>query len=112
MVKKVTQSYVLAHSPRRQLMINVVGTIAALLSSISLMPQLYVVRSTRNVAGLSLGTPAIIVLTSALWLSYHVLTGTYHGAISGSFNLMASLLITWTIVTIRYFDYPGVDAVQ
>ena len=104
-----TSSYILRQSPQRQAVINIVGTCAALLSSISLMPQLYAVRSTRNVSGLSLGTPAIIMLTSTLWLTYHILTGTYHGAFSGAFNLMASMIIAYTIYSIRFLDAPGLD---
>ena len=104
-----TKSYILQHSAKRQVLINVIGTIAAILSSISLMPQLYAVRSTRNVGGLSLGTPMIIITTSALWLSYHLLTGTYHGAFSGMFNLTAAIIISWTIISIRFLGAPGID---
>lgn len=112
MGKQGTSSYILQQSSKRQLAIQVIGTIAAVLSSISLMPQLYAVRSTRNVAGLSLGTPIIIVFTSALWLSYHLLTGTYHGAVSGSFNFMAAVIIAWTVFSIRFLDYPGSDSFE
>ena len=108
-MKKPTKSYILQHSPKRQALINIVGTIAAILSSVSLMPQLYAVRSYRDIGGLSLGTPLIIVCTSTLWLTYHLLTGTYHGAFSGSFNLMSSILISWTIISIRYLGAPGID---
>jgi uncharacterized protein with PQ loop repeat len=104
-----TKSYILQHSPKRQFVINVVGTLAAILSSVSLMPQLYAVRSSRDIGGLSLGTPLIIVVTSTLWLTYHLLTGTYHGAFSGSFNLMASIIISWTIYDIRFRGAPGID---
>ena len=105
----VTTSYILRHPKNRQILIQIVGTLAALLSSVSLMPQLYSVRSTRNISGLSIWTPLILLVTSLLWFVYHLLTGTYHGAVSGSFNFMASAILVWTIYSIRYLDYEGTD---
>ena len=112
MVSKPVEStsYVLRHDRKRQIMINTVGTIAAALSATSLLPQLYVVRADRDVSGLSILTPLIICVVSSLWLTYHLLTGTYHGAFSSTFNLMAALILTWTIYDISYLGGEGTDS--
>ena len=85
---------------RKIFYINVVGTVAAIVSSVSLMPQLFDVVYTKNVQGLSLGTLALIFTTATLWTIYHYYNKTFQGMISGGFNALQSLVLI--ILVVRY----------
>lgn len=81
--------------------INVVGTTAAIISAISLLPQLFDVIQTNNVEGISISTLVLIFTTSSLWLAYHILMGTYHGSVSATFNLVFAGTLIVMVISIR-----------
>lgn len=89
--------------------INAVGTTAALLSSITLVPQVHRLIKTRNISSLSLYSGFLIMATSLLWITYNLLVGTYHGIFSSTLNLINASIITYMVVTIRYMGAEGVD---
>lgn len=92
---------------QRVFLINVIGTAAAIISAISLLPQLFDVWKTDNVDGISLGTLGLIMTTSLLWLMYHVMMGTYHGSVSASFNLLFASILIGMVISIRNRDGEG-----
>ncbi len=99
-----------AQMPNNKLIfVNIVGTIAAVLSSITLIPQLIEVVSSRNVASLAVGTYAIVIAVSVLWMGYHMMTRTFHGLVSSSFNLVNGTIIFCFIIGIRYLGMDGID---
>lgn len=81
--------------------VNVIGTTAAIISSVSLLPQVFNVVSTKNVEGLSLSTTLLIMLTTALWIGYHIKMGTYPALVSASFNFLWATILSYYIITIR-----------
>lgn len=91
----------LQRKPMRLFTINVIGTTAAIISAISLLPQLFNVIETNNVDGISLSTLLLIFTTSLLWLIYHIMMGTYHGSVSSSFNLLFATALIYLVIKIR-----------
>ena len=85
-------------SKNKAFWIGVVGTIAATISAVSLLPQVRDTMVTKDVNGLSLGTIILILVTSILWLTYHFLAGTYHGTISSAFTITFSIILIVYIV--------------
>jgi len=81
--------------------INVIGTAAAVISSVALLPQVFNVILTRNVEGLSLSTTLLIMVTALLWIFYHIKMGTYPPLVSASFNFIFAAILSYYIISIR-----------
>ncbi|MCP4484152.1 MAG: hypothetical protein GY823_06260 [Flavobacteriaceae bacterium] len=81
--------------------INTVGTAAAVISSVALLPQVFNVILTKNVEGLSLSTTLLIMVTTALWIFYHIKMGTYPPLVSASFNFIFAGILSYYIISIR-----------
>lgn len=86
-----------ADQKKKTFWIGVVGTIAATISAVSLVPQVRDTITTKDVTGLSLGTIILILITSILWFTYHFLSGTYHGSISSSFTIIFCIILIYFI---------------
>lgn len=96
-------------SKRKMFWINVVGTLAALLSSVTLVPQVYKLVNTRDVSSLSLYTSMLVMCTSILWITYNLMVGMYHGIFSSSLNFINACIITYIVVDVRYRGGDGID---
>ena len=83
---------------RKALIINIIGTVAATISAVSLLPQVRDIIVTKNVSGLSLSSYTLLLVTACLWVTYHTLLGTYHGAIAGSCGAIFSGVIVYYIL--------------
>lgn len=83
---------------RKALFVNIIGTVAATISAVSLLPQVRDVVVTKNVTGLSLSSYVLIMVTMCLWIVYHSMVGTYHGAISATCGAIFSATIVYHIV--------------
>ena len=86
---------------RKEFIVNVIGTVAAIVSSVSLMPQLFDVFTTKNVDGVSFGTLLLIFITATLWTIYHYYNNTFQGMISGSFNAIQALVLMALVINYR-----------
>ncbi|MDM7456196.1 MAG: SemiSWEET transporter [Tepidimonas sp.] len=73
--------------------IDVVGTLAATLTTLSFVPQAWRTWRTRDVAGLSVGMYATFALGVALWLVYGVLLGAWPIIIANAITLALALMI-------------------
>lgn len=73
--------------------IDVVGTLAATLTTLSFVPQAWRTWRTRDVAGLSVGMYATFALGVALWLVYGVLLGAWPIIIANTITLVLALMI-------------------
>ena len=73
--------------------IDVVGTLAATLTTLSFVPQAWRTWRTRDVAGLSVGMYATFALGAALWLVYGVLLGAWPIIIANTITLVLALMI-------------------
>ncbi len=72
---------------------TLVGTIAAVLTTIAFIPQAYHSYKTRDLSGVSLPMYSIFTLGVALWLVYGLLLGDWPLIISNAITLALSLLI-------------------
>lgn len=96
---------IVTHSKtNKTFLVNIIGTAAAIISAVSLLPQLFDVYKTGIVEGISIGTLLLILSTSLLWFTYHMMMGTYHGSVASSFNILFSSILIGYVITIRNKD--------
>ena len=74
-------------------LIDVVGSAAACLTTISFVPQAWQTFRTRDVSGISLGMYSVFTVGVALWLVFGVLLGSWPIVIANSVTLVFSLAI-------------------
>ena len=71
----------------------VIGTVAALVSTVSFVPQAWKIIRTRNTSGISTGMYAMTVAGFSLWLSYGLLRGEWPLIVPNAICLFASSFI-------------------
>ena len=72
------------------LTIDLVGSAAALLTTIAFVPQAWLTWKTQSVEGISLGMYSIFTLGVALWLLYGVLLGAWPIVAANTITLLLS----------------------
>lgn len=72
---------------------NLVGALAAALTTIAFIPQAWMTWKTRRADGVSLGMYTIFTTGVALWLLYGVLIGAWPVIIANIFTLALALFI-------------------
>ena len=82
-------------------LVNIIGTSAAVLSAVAMIPQLVQVLRSKDVSGLSIATMFIFLLKAILWLSYHLLTETYHGVAPSIIGIVISTVLILLIIRYR-----------
>lgn len=70
-----------------------IGTLAAVLTTVSFVPQAWRTWRTRNVAGISLGMYTTFALGVALWLVYGILLGAWPIIVANAITLTLALMI-------------------
>jgi MtN3 and saliva related transmembrane protein len=73
--------------------IDLVGSLAACLTTVSFLPQAWLSFKTRDVSGVSLGMYSVFTLGVALWLVYGVLLGAWPIVIANVITLALALAI-------------------
>ena len=73
--------------------IDAIGTVAAVLTTASFVPQAWHSFKTRDVSGVSLGMYSVFTLGVALWLLYGVLLQSWPLMIANSITLMLAAAI-------------------
>jgi len=73
--------------------IDAIGSIAAVLTTASFVPQAWHSFKTRDVSGISLGMYSVFTLGVALWLLYGVLLQSWPLMIANSITLMLATAI-------------------
>lgn len=76
---------------------NMVGIAAVSVSMMINLPQLYKVVKSGRSRDLSCVTYILLCVSSILWITYHYLSGTYHGMVSSSITLTTALIILFLI---------------
>ena len=76
-------------------LIDWVGSLAAILTTTSFVPQAWHTFRTRDVSGISLGMYAAFTLGVALWLVYGLLIGAWPVIIANAITLVLALAILW-----------------
>jgi MtN3 and saliva related transmembrane protein len=74
-------------------LIDIVGSLAACLTTVSFMPQAWLSFKTRDVSGVSLGMYSVFTLGVALWLLYGLLLRAWPIVISNVITLALALAI-------------------
>ncbi len=87
------------------MLIDAIGTAAAILTTASCVPQSWHTSRTRYVGGISLGMCASFALGVALWLLYGVLLGAWPIIVANAITLALALGIL--VMKLRYGRRPG-----
>ena len=72
---------------------DLVGALAACLTTVSFLPQAWLSFKTRDVSGVSLGMYSVFTAGVALWLAYGVLLGSWPMVIANTITLALALAI-------------------
>ena len=74
-------------------LVDAVGSLAAILTTISFVPQAWHSFKTRDVSGVSLGMYSVFTVGVALWLAYGLLLGAWPIVIANAITLALALAI-------------------
>lgn len=74
-------------------LIDLVGSLAACLTTASFLPQAWLSFKTRDVSGVSLGMYSVFTVGVALWLVYGLLMGSWPIVIANAITLALALAI-------------------
>ena len=77
------------------LWIDAIGSIAAILTTVSFLPQAWHSFKTRDVSGISLSMYSVFTAGVALWLLYGVLLQSWPLIIANSITLLLAIAILW-----------------
>lgn len=81
-------------------LVDLIGYLAACLTTMSFLPQALLVWRTRRTEGLSLAMYSAFTLGVALWLAYGILIGSWPVSIANTITLVLALFIL--IMKIRH----------
>lgn len=73
--------------------VNVIGSLAACLTTASFVPQAWLSFKTRDVSGVSLGMYSVFTAGVALWLVYGLLLGAWPIVVANTITLLLALAI-------------------
>lgn len=79
---------------------TVIGTIAGILTSVSMIPQLIKVLKEKDVENLSWGMIAVLLTGVSLWVIYGIMKNELPIILSNGFSVLVN-----TILLIYYFKY-------
>lgn len=80
---------------------DIVGSVAGVLTSISMVPQLIKVLREKNVEDISLGMLAVLISGLSLWVWYGVMKQEWPIIISNSFAVLVNLVLTVCVFVFR-----------
>ena len=72
---------------------DLIGSLAACLTTVSFVPQAWLSFRTRDVSGVSLGMYSVFTVGVALWLAYGWLLGSWPMVIANTITLALALMI-------------------
>ncbi len=72
---------------------DLIGSLAACLTTVSFVPQAWLSFRTRDVSGISLGMYSVFTAGVALWLAYGWLLGSWPMVIANTITLALALMI-------------------
>ena len=83
---------------------DIIGTIAAVLTTASFVPQVWLTYKTRDVSGVSLGMYSAFTIGVGLWLVYGLLVGAWPIVAANAVTLTMAIAIL--IMKLRFSDKP------
>ena len=88
---------------------DLIGSLAACLTTLSFVPQAWLTFKTRDVSGVSLGMYSVFTVGVALWLAYGVLLRSWPMVIANAITLVLALMIlAMKLVYRRLPGYRGI----
>ncbi|MEG0916554.1 MAG: SemiSWEET transporter [Myroides sp.] len=81
---------------------TIIGTIAGILTSVSMIPQLIKVLKEKDVENLSWGMIAVLLTGVSLWVVYGIMKNELPIILSNGFSVLVN-----TILLIYYFKYKN-----
>lgn len=87
---------------------ELIGYLAAILTTCSFMPQAWLTFRTRDVSGISLGMYSVFTLGVALWLAYGLLLQAWPVVAANAITLVLAMSIL--MMKLRYGGTPAVVA--
>ena len=81
-------------------LINTIGTLAAVISTASFVPQVWHTFKTRDVSGVSLGMYSVFTVGVSCWLVYGLLLGAWPSIIANAITL--TLAISILVMKLRF----------
>ncbi|SFC31124.1 MtN3 and saliva related transmembrane protein [Polaromonas sp. OV174] len=84
---------------------ELIGFMAALLTTLSFAPQAWLTFRSRDVSGISLGMYSVFTVGVALWLTYGLLLGAWPLVIANAVTLLLALAIL--TMKLLYGRSPG-----
>ena len=83
---------------------DIIGTIAAVLTTASFVPQVWLTYKTRDVSGVSLGMYSAFTIGVGLWLVYGLLVGAWPIVAANAVTLTMAIAIL--VMKLRFSDKP------
>ena len=80
----------------QNLVIEIIGLVAAVLSTLSFVPQAVLVIRTKRTAGISLAMYSMFTIGLSAWLVYGILLMAWPLIIANSITLVLAIIIWWT----------------
>lgn len=84
---------------------ELVGSLAACLTTLSFLPQAWMTWRSRDVSGISLGMYSVFTLGVALWLVYGLLLSAWPVVVANAVTLVLALAIL--VMKLRYGHRPS-----
>ncbi len=78
-----------------QVLTEMIGMVAAILTTVSFVPQVWHSFQTRDVSGISLPMYSIFTVGIALWLAYGILLGAWPLIVANGITLSLASAILW-----------------
>ena len=83
---------------------DIIGTVAAVLTTASFVPQVWLTYKTRDVSGVSLGMYSAFTIGVGLWLVYGLLVGAWPIVAANAVTLTMAIAIL--VMKLRFSDKP------
>lgn len=84
---------------------DLIGSLAACLTTLSFVPQAWLTFKTRDVSGVSLGMYSVFTVGVALWLAYGLLLRSWPMVVANAITLVLALMIL--AMKLVYRRLPG-----
>ena len=85
--------------------VDLIGTAAAVLTTVSFLPQVWLVFKTRNTSGVSLGMYSVFTVGIALWLVYGLLMRAWPIMVANAITLTFAIAIL--VMKLTFDKKPG-----
>ena len=83
---------------------DIIGTVAAVLTTASFVPQVWLTYKTRDVSGVSLGMYSAFTIGVGLWLVYGLMVGAWPIVAANAVTLTMAIAIL--VMKLRFSDKP------